>query len=215
LNFIRIILLIVLLGYSGDLQAEATNVPLSTPQQQHDQTTQPSRPESAGENELLDIKGPIEIKDTGSTVIITAAGVAGLILLIILIIVWRKRSRKQRAILAHETALQRLAQARQLIDAHEGDSFVTLIDQTLRTYIEQRFAVSARRQTTREFISGITKGNKIAVEQLISNKSRLQTWLEHYDMVKFAKADLSAETMAEMLTNLRSFIDSTRMETEN
>ncbi|MBW2328071.1 MAG: hypothetical protein JRF04_00350 [Deltaproteobacteria bacterium] len=215
MNFPRIILLIVLLGYSGDLQAEATNVPLSTPQQQHDQTVQPSRPESAGETELFDIKGPIEIKDTGNTVIITTAGVAGLILLIILIIIWRKRSRKQRAILAHETALQKLAQAQQLIDAHEIDSFVTLIDQTLRTYIEQRFGVSARRQTTREFITTITKSKKRVEEQLTSNKSRLQTWLEHCDMVKFAKADMSAETMGEMLTNLRSFIDSTRMEAEN
>ena len=215
MNFLRLILLISLLGYSGTLQAEATNMPLSTPQQQHDQTVQPSRPESVGETELFDIKGPIEIKDTGNTVIITAAGVAGLILLIILIIVWRKRSRKERAILAHETALQKLAQAQQLIDAHEIDSFVTLIDQTLRTYIEQRFGVSARRQTTREFITTITKSKKRVEEQLTSNKSRLQTWLEHCDMVKFAKADMSDETMGEMLTNLHSFIDSTRMEADN
>ena len=214
MNFLRLILLIFLLGYSSTLQADATNVPLSTPQQR-DQTAQPSRSESAGETELLDIKGPVEIKDAGNAVILTTAGATGLILLIILIFVWRKRSRKQRAILAHETALQKLAQAQQLIDAHKVDSFVTLIDQTLRTYIEQRFFVSARRKTTREFITGITQGKKIVPEQLTSNKSRLQTWLEHCDMVKFAKADMSAETMGEMLTNLHSFIDSTRMESEN
>jgi len=213
MNRFCLVLLLFLPGLSTALQAEPINVPLSVPQQQTP-AMQSDQPDSNDKTELLDIKGPIEITDNSKTVIFTAAAIAGLILLIALSILWWKRSRKQQAILAHETALQKLLRAQQLIDKHKVDAFVTLIDQTLRNYIEQRFAISARRQTTHEFIAGITEGKKSVNKPLARNKKSLQIWLEHCDLVKFARADLNTDTMAEMLANLRSFIESTRMEPE-
>ncbi len=207
------LLLFFLLGFAGTLQAEQTNVPLPA-QQQQNPTMQTGQPDSNGKTELLDIKGPIEITDNTKIVVLTAAAILAAALVITLIIFLWKRSRKQQAILAHETALQQLLRAQQLIDQHNVDAFVTLIDQTLRSYIEQRFAVSARRQTTREFISRITKGKESVPEPLAGNKKSLQTWLEHCDLVKFARASLTPEAMSKMLANLHSFIESTRMEPE-
>ena len=214
MNSFRIILLIVLLSCFSSLQAETTNVPLQpTPQQQHNPAIQTPHSGNAEEPELLDIKGPIEIPESSRTkILLTMAALAALALLIALCFLWWKRTRRQQAALAHETALQRLLDAQQLIEGHKVKAFVTLIDQTLRSYIEQRFAVSARRQTTREFISRITEGTKTVPEPLAHNKTRLQTWLERCDMVKFARADLKTETMEIMLANLRAFIESTRME---
>jgi len=205
------LLLFFLLAFAGTLQAEQTNVPLPV-QQQQNPTMQTGQPDSTGKAELLDIKGPIEITDNSKTVALAAAAILAAALVITLIILWWKRSRKKQAILAHETALQQLLRAQQLIDEHNVDAFVTLIDQTLRSYIEQRFAVSARRQTTREFISRITKSKESVQEPLARNKKSLQTWLEHCDLVKFAKANLTSEAMGKMLANLHSFIESTRME---
>ena len=208
---LSLILLLLLTGLSSSLPAEQIKAPLSAPQLQN-----PAKglSDSTGTEELFDIKGPIEITDNTATILITAAAILAAAILIALIILWWKRSKKQRAILAHETALQQLSKAQQLIDAHEVDAFVTLIDQTLRSYIEERFAISARRQTTREFISGLTRGRQAVPKSLAENSENLQTWLEHCDLVKFARGTLTTETMHDMLANLRSFIESTRMEPE-
>lgn len=207
------LLLFFLLSFSGTIQAEHTNVPLPAEHQQNP-TMLIDQPDSNEKTELLDIKGPIEITDNTRTVVLTAAAILAAALIITLIILWWKRSRKQQAILAHETALQQLLRAQQLIDKQNVDAFITLIDQTLRSYIEQRFAVSARRQTTREFISRLTKDNRPVPEILSENSKNLQTWLEQCDLVKFARANLTSEAMGEMLANLRSFIESTKMEPE-
>ena len=210
MKYFIIVLLLFITAFSTALQAEPVTAPLAMPQQT------PAVPavqqDTAKGPELFDIKGPIEITDNSKTIILTAAAIGLLILLAALLILWRKRAEKQRAVLAHETALQQLLQAQQLIDGHRVDAFITLIDQTLRSYIEQRFAISARRQTTREFITKITENTGSIPEPLARQNKNLQTWLEHCDLVKFARADLTTETMAEMLANLRSFIESTRME---
>ena len=201
MNILRLLFLFAIPAWSASLQAEPINAPL-----------QPPVTAGAEAGELFDIKGPIEITNNSATLLMASAAAAALLLLGILAYFLWKRSRRQKAVLAHETALQRLVAARQLIEEHNVAAFVTLIDQTLRNYIEQRFAVSARRQTTREFISAITTGTQAVPEPLAQNKTRLQTWLEHCDMVKFARADLSAANMKEMLANLRDFIESTRLE---
>jgi len=211
MKYFYLILLLLLTAFSTVLQAEPVTAPPAIPQQQTPAVSA-IQTDMGNDTELFDIKGPIEIRDNSKTIILSAAAIAALILLTALIILWRKRTEKQKAVQAHETALHQLLQAQQLIDEHKVDAFITLIDQTLRNYIEQRFAISARKQTTREFISGITEKKGSIPKSLERNNKNLQTWLEHCDLVKFARADLSTETMAEMLANLRSFIESTKME---
>lgn len=210
--FLILLFFLSLTGPANILWAEQINAPLSTDTQLQEPPT--AQADNPGPEELFDIKEPIPITDNSTTILITAAALLATALLISLIIFLWKRSGKQRAILAHETALQKLAKAQQLIDAHEVDSFVTLIDQTLRKYIEARFSISARRQTSREFIFGLTTGKRSVPELLTGNSENLQTWLTHCDMVKFAKGTLTTETMNDMLANLCKFIKSTRMEAE-
>ncbi len=219
-------LMSVLLFFFASVGAENITAPLIDPAAEEQAETAPIEPlqqipglppaiqpgVQPDEPALFDIKEPIEIVDNTRTNVIIAASILAILLVIALIIYLWKRSRKQKAILAHETALQQLLNAQQLIDDHQVDTFTTLIDQTLRNYIEQRFFIFARRQTTREFIGGLTDGNKPAPEALTANTDNLQTWLEHCDLVKFAKATLSRETMTEMVGNLRSFIESTKIQ---
>ncbi|MEA2114291.1 MAG: hypothetical protein U9P36_02765 [Thermodesulfobacteriota bacterium] len=204
--------LLSLTGPANVLWAEQINAPLTTDTQVQEAPI--ARTNSPGPEELYDIKGPIPITDNSTTILITAAALLTAALLIALIIFLWKRSRKQQAILAHETALQQLAGAQKLIDAREVDSFITLIDQTLRNYIEARFSISARKQTSREFISGLTTAKRSVPELLTDNSENLQTWLAHCDMVKFAKGTLTTKTMNDMLANLCTFIKATRIEAE-
>ncbi len=186
--------------------------PVPPAQQLQNQAAGPQGPAAAPGSELYDIKGPILIPDNTRTLLIIAAVLLAAVLLAALGWFLYKRSRRQKAILAHETALANLGRAERLIEKGEVEAFVTLIDQTLRSYIEQRFAVSARNRTTREFISRITEKRQQVPSELAANTQNLQTWLEHCDLVKFARGSLDRTTMENMLTNLRAFIESTRME---
>jgi hypothetical protein len=187
--------------------AAASSDPAPPPQLQQQATGQQTAAE------LYDIKGPIVIADNTRILLIIGAVLLALVVLTALGVYLYKRLKKEKAIQAHERALARLAQAQARIDSGDVDGFVDLIDQTLRSYIEERFAVSARNRTTREFISDITEKPATAVpRELADNTQNLHTWLKHCDMVKFARGRLDRPAMEEMLTNLRTFIESTRME---
>jgi len=210
--FSLFLLLLLFAGFfPGMVSAGQLTAPLAQPQPGASAGTVP---DSAPAEELLDIKGPVEIPDHNLTLLMSIAALLLVILIILLIILWRRRAGKHRAVQAHEQALQQLTKAKQLIDNGDVAAFVTLIDQTLRGYIEQRFAISARRQTTREFISGLTSGKRTVPRLLADNSTNLQTWLEHCDLVKFARGSLDRETMENMLVNLRTFLESTRPEAE-
>ncbi len=216
-KFLFILLLGLLLPAA--VSADQVTVPLADPAQQTSQNqqsaNQPGNQEpSLGQAQLYDIREPIPIPDSNRFLWWIAAALIGLLLLALFFYFWKKRARKQKAVLAHETALNELERAGPLIEAQDINAFITLIDQTLRRYIEERFHIFARRQTTREFIHGLTEDQEDTPQSLMENSANLTTWLQHCDLVKFAKAGLNQETMTEMVTNLRTFIESSKMEAE-
>ena len=217
LLFIPSLLLILLTMLPAAVSADQVTAPLADPArksvQNNTATPQNAIQEPAlTENQLYDIREPIPIPDSNRFLWWIAAVLLGLLLLGLLFYFLKKRTRKQQAVLAHETALSELDRAGPLIEAQDINAFITLIDQTLRRYIEQRFGIFARRQTTREFIHGLTENQENMPQTLMDNSANLTTWLQHCDLVKFAKAGLNQETMTEMVTNLRIFIESTKME---
>ena len=210
--FSLFLLFLLFAGFSSAPAADRE--PIAPPAGAAIQKAGSAMPHTPGAGELYDIKGPIEIQEYTTPLLMGLAALLAIVLLVLLIVLRRRRSGRQRAIQAHEQALQQLARAQQLIENRDIDGFVTLIDQTLRSYIEQRFAISARRMTTHEFISELTRGSRAVPGLPADNSKNLQTWLEHCDLVKFAKSTLDQETMAGMLANLRTFIESTRPEAE-
>jgi hypothetical protein len=214
------LLILLLTTFSTGVSADQVTVPLASAQKsaqksiqgqsaaQPDTTKQPA----LTDNQLYDIREPIPIPDSNRFFWWIAAVLAGLLLLGLLFYFWKKRARKLKAVLAHETALRELERAGPLIEEQNINAFITLIDQTLRRYIEQRFDIFARRQTTREFIHELAEDGKEVPQSLMENSENLKTWLQHCDLVKFAKAGLSQETMTDMVSNLRTFIESTKME---
>jgi hypothetical protein len=200
-------------GQDREAPADPAANQLVKPLQQNPAMAAPQSAVDSAAAELHDIKAPVEIANNSRKMILTAAAVLTGLLLSTLFLFWWKRSRRQQAVTAHETALLQLEQADQLIKEERVNAFITLIDQTLRRYIEQRFAISARQQTTREFITRLTTDKEPVPQPLTDNSENLKTWLEHCDLVKFARAGLSRESMTAMVTNLRSFIESTKIET--
>ena len=216
-----LILLLAILPLSA--AADQITAPLADPAQksvqeqntnQNNARQQATQQGALAENQLYDIREPIPIPDSNRIFWWIAAVLAGILLIGLLLYFLKKRTRTQRAVLAHETALRELERAGPLIEEQNINAFITLIDQTLRRYIEQRFHIFARRQTTREFIHELTEDQEKVPQPLMNNSENLTTWLQHCDLVKFAKAGLNRETMLDMVDNLRTFIESTKLEAE-
>ncbi len=171
----------------------------------------------SGTGQLHDIKELHDIKD----VIALAAPfpwwylLAGLLLftgVIILIVWWRRRQKNRQSIntpSAGEQALQALEAARDLMRPEQSRAFGVTLAEILRTYIEQRFHLFQPNLTTREFLQALT-GTPEKYDPLIMQHNRLlQDWLNHCDMVKFARYTLSMEEMAQMLDQVHHFITTT------
>ncbi len=205
-----LVFLLTLLTFVFAAHASQNNAPLQLQPQKS--VAQPLKQGVMNASEeLADIKGPMTIPDNSTRYPLLVGAALVLFILVLIVLLRRKKTTKQRLIPAHQTALRKLESARELIDEHKVDEFTTLIDHTLRSYIEQRFSISARRQTSREFIETITHSTNLP-PVLNENSSHLLAWQEQLDMVKFAKADLAVQTMEKILSGLRTFIESTKAE---
>ena len=164
--------------------------------------------------QLYDIHGPVPLSTGLSTLCL------GFMILILAVLVLlgffglllylrRQRTQQQQLIQAHELALFDLLKAEQMLDEEELDSFITLTDQILRRYLEQRFNLAARRQTSRELIQNLERRD--IPEALLEHVIPLQHWLDRCDTVKFAQAKLSTQGRLELVADLRSFIQSSQV----
>ena len=205
------VLCCLVLAHSSPLLAAHNSTPLVP--QNLPQTMQAA---DNGATALADIKEPVFIAEQPNILLYGSAVILALALLGVCWWLWRRRNHRTQKIFAHEVALQRLARAQKLIEEERAEDFVVLVGDILKSYIEDRFALSARNRTTREFIEQLTHnetasdaGQQEQHNMLVRHRDHLQTWLAQMDMVKFAGADLHKETMKEMLNNLQSFIRAT------
>ena len=88
--------------------------------------------------------------------------------------------------------------------------FYLRLSNILRHYIEDRFGLQAPERTTEEFLIDLRAGNDFSPEQ----KSLLRLFLEHCDLVKFAKHAPTQTDSDQAVETCRSFIDDTKQQPE-
>jgi len=118
--------------------------------------------------------------------------------------VWRRRRNgRARVLLPHEVALQRLEQIRTLMQPPRAREFSTAASDIVRSYIEQRFDVTATRRTTEEFLRDLlaTPNASLARHQPLLGEFLLQC-----DFVKFAAMSLNEQNMESLHQSARVFI---------
>lgn len=95
-----------------------------------------------------------------------------------------------------------------LVEAGRIKEFYERLSDCLRHYIEHRFSLRAPERTTEEFLA------ELKSEEALSSEYRgdLKRFLEHCDMVKFARFDPSVEQIEETLQMVQEFVDKTRSE---
>jgi hypothetical protein len=128
-------------------------------------------------------------------------------------VLWRRSRRSEAAQIArifrpaHEIAYEILRQIAEdrLVEAGRVREFYGRLTNCLRHYIEHRFQLRAPEQTTEEFLAEAEKADALA-----GRRSELQNFMEHCDLVKFARYEPSAEQINAALGMVQRFVDATR-----
>lgn len=109
---------------------------------------------------------------------------------------------------AHEIALEalRAIAGEKLVEHGRIKEFYEKLSACLRQYIENRFRLRAPEQTTEEFLEQLKSSDALKLE----HKQELQKFLEHCDLVKFARYQPSDEQINASLTMAEEFVEKTK-----
>ena len=116
---------------------------------------------------------------------------------------WNRRRAIAAAKLPYEIALDRLEEARALMQPENAREFSITVSEIVRNYIEDRFQVRAARRTTEEFLHELLEPSD---SMLASHCGLLADFLIHCDLAKFARWILSIQEMETMLQSARTFV---------
>jgi hypothetical protein len=111
---------------------------------------------------------------------------------------------------AHAIAFERLKAiaAENLVEQGRIKEFYEKLSTCLRQYIENRFQLRAPEQTTEEFLEQLKTSDALRLEY----KQQLQKFLEHSDLVKFARYEPEPEQINESMTMAEEFVEKTKSE---
>ena len=140
--------------------------------------------------------------------------IAAAVLVMAVIILVRRRRQKKRYVrilkAAHELAYESLRKLQEddLVAQQRVKEFYERISHIVRRYIEHRFELPAPQHTTEEFLIEAGSAEYLTAEQ----KAMLRQFLQHCDMVKFARYGPTPEEIAETFGVTEEFIEATRQD---
>jgi hypothetical protein len=139
---------------------------------------------AAAQDTLRDIKPPVEIPNVWLWVAIGAGALVLVAVAIGLILYFASRKKLVPIVPPvppHVRAKQKLQEALALMG--EPKPFCTLVSDTIRFYLEERFTFRAPERTTEEFLHELQATNLLLPDQ----KESLGEFLKRCDLVKFAR----------------------------
>jgi hypothetical protein len=169
----------------------------------------PGSASATGTNDIRDIKPPVPVPNPWfwiwMAIVLVVLGVAAFI-------AWRQW-RKRRSLVpaapvvpAHIRAKQCLQGALALL--HDPRLFCTLVADTIRVYLEERFRYHAPDRTTEEFMLELQASHYMTPDQ----KESLGAFLQSCDLVKFARYEPTEAELRELLEAALRLIDETQFE---
>ena len=153
------------------------------------------------DEDIRDIRGP---KQVLADWVLPVAIAAALLIAALIYGLWRRRrSRYVAPLLPFQIALQRLDEIRALMQPVHAREFSTAVSDIVRSYIEQRFEVTATRRTTEEFLRDLLQSSNAS---LAKHQGLLGDFLFQCDAVKFAALSLTLQSMETLRQSARNFV---------
>jgi hypothetical protein len=204
MNFPKTLLALIFAAYVACAGAgRAQNTPATTPLSPSPAAAQQG---AAAAGDIHDIRGVISIPYEW----LWAAYLLGALLLAAaLVVAWHyfRQRAVAKAKLPYEIALERLEAARALMTVDTVREYAFTVSEIIRVYIEQRFGEKAAHRTTEEFLSDLLQQTGTP---LADHRERLEDFLNHCDLIKFARWSASESELKSMHESARVFILDTR-----
>ncbi len=145
-------------------------------------------------NDIRAIKPPVHIRDWRQLAIQGGALLLAAALIAFLVWWWLKRRPVVQPVVIppHVRAREKLDAALLLIN--DPRAFCTAVSDAVRVYLEERFQLRAPERTTEEFLRDLQRTTHLNPEQ----KQSLGAFLEHCDLVKFARFEPNEATLREL-----------------
>jgi len=162
--------------------------------------------------DIKDIKGPLNFGFDWVT-----AGIIILLLILAAAVIWFLKVRNKSISSEGKPAeqLPPYEAARRALDSLRGRGFGPIgragdyyseLSSIVRYYLEGRFALCAVEMTTEEFLAAARESKAL----LPAHRELLRDFLNHCDMVKFARYQPQAEQMAESFALADRFVEETK-----
>jgi len=157
-------------------------------------------PLSTASEDIRDIRPPIHIPNQLMWAICVASGLAAAGLVFG---TWYWLTHHTRRKQLWERALEELEKTRELMIPEQAYLFSIAVSEIVRVYIEERFRARAAHRTTEEFLHDLLAEDH---QQLAAYRPLLADFLEHCDLAKFARWELSMEQMEAMHKSACTFV---------
>lgn len=158
--------------------------------------------------ELHDIAPPVDYSLVPVWVIFAAAFVALSILGLIIWAVMRRMRRPKPAQSPRDRALALLTRVRDEITATTPYEFSIRVSDILRRYVTEQFSLPVTRQTSVEFLEGLTRTTSFSEDE----KSLLEDFLNRCDLIKFARYDATIADSELLLDEATRFVKGGQLE---
>lgn len=162
------------------------------------------------EEPLRDILPPMLLPEEPNYTLIIGAVL--LFCLLSALLFWFLKKRKKKVVLpgADEIALAELLHLRSLMVQEQASRYANKLSDILRAYIESRFHMPTRRQTTLEFFAELQAQPARTAMQLDEHTTSLKKCLDQCDLAKFARLVPDQHSMEQMETAVQQFVEATR-----
>lgn len=168
--------------------------------------------------DIRDIQDVVDAPSRFKRIIFLCAGTVLLVVLMAVFVVHLLRHRREKVPLrairpAHEIAYEQLEalQRANLVTAGKIKEYYFRLSEIVRYYIQNRFQIYAPEMTTEEFLDVVARTRVLADE----HAEIVRRFLQHCDLVKFAKYNPEAYEIQEAYLAARRLVDETKQaETE-
>lgn len=162
---------------------------------------QPAEEDIRGPKDLVEIPVP-----EPSPILFWACVAGGLVVIVIAVVLWKTRVRKQALKSPSQVALADLLELERTPNPLAAEAFANRAAQTVRQYIAARFGLAAPRRTTEEFLRDLALAKD---SPMVAESDHLKGFLKSCDLAKFAGSHLNSNQRDELIEAARRFIDAT------
>ena len=163
-----------------------------------------SAPATPAPVEIKDIVPPVDVFPYPLWMVLTAAGLALVVLGLLswLLVRWLRGRPAAPPPTPRVVALRELEKLRDQVLVLEPYAFSFAVSDVLRAYIGAQFSLHAREQTSPEFLAEISQAGRFSD----ADRNLIGEFLVHCDMIKFARIDASAEDSGKLLDSAVLFV---------